>query len=68
MLLVAMVTVDYHLGLVYVECLQGLRVGMEHLLQTLILPEETGTQLGQVAMGNHEPQPAALIVYGEYGI
>lgn len=52
----------------YVESLQGLRLWVEHLLKALIFPEETGTELGQVAMGDHELQPAALMVYREYGI
>ena len=51
-----------------IESSERVRQRVEHLLESLVLPEETGSQLGQVTTGDDEPQPAPVSVDGEHGV
>ena len=51
-----------------IESSERVRQRVEHLLERLVLPEETGSQLGQVTTGDDEPQPAPVSVDGEHGV
>ena len=57
-----------HLRLIDVECLQRFWSGKEHLLKTLILPLNAGTEGLEKASLRHKPQPITLPVKGDDGI
>ena len=58
----------YHFGLIDVESSECLRHWVQHLLEAIILPLETGTEVVQVAMVTQELQPNILLVITHHRI